>query len=539
MRDDLNLYSHLIRAYFTKDKNALDGLTVDEIVRACGLVDVGFGQYVYPDNPAKVVAESKASEEAKRRGLKHKGFGRYADKSGTIVAKSEKGRLVPVKKKVKPKKKKAAKIKHPSGLKKFKKTSDFRHKAEIADDIISSETFTITRGKKKEEQEFEVRAVVGADGEPINTSTKKGRKKAVKVLNERIEAARPKMIAAAGMARGRGKTIVKKWLGEVGELIALRDLLESGVEAYLLPDSVPKNDILVISYTGKQRKLTAQWLSVKTTFAGEESNKRGSNALPDFEHVLGDKTIKIGKKEVHAVEYFRDMMEFLGGLWRKYSEGHVGTKHVYSDGIKRSDLLKKPIKLPNGEKGYINHREFMRARRVSEDDVNHFVKQFEDVFNPVIIKDIQKKAVKRIQKSKGKFNLLDLTNMMREVAGNLLEKTNSTWSQGSDVMTFRFNTETGAGKNAVTVAQAETVTEYTIKVQEELGNLRRRKDGTIRGIDQVNHLFGLRFGTRALGDKKDKRGYLGRLVNTSATTPVLPIEKPISEYVKDANLVKG
>lgn len=41
----------------------------------------------------KLLIESHASEAAKQKGLKHKGFGRYADSSGTVVAKSEGGEL--------------------------------------------------------------------------------------------------------------------------------------------------------------------------------------------------------------------------------------------------------------------------------------------------------------------------------------------------------------------------------------------------------------------------------------------------------------
>ena len=41
-----------------------------------------------------IILESKASEEAKKAGLTHTSFGRYADKSGKIVAMSRNGKLV-------------------------------------------------------------------------------------------------------------------------------------------------------------------------------------------------------------------------------------------------------------------------------------------------------------------------------------------------------------------------------------------------------------------------------------------------------------
>jgi len=45
--------------------------------------------------------ELTPAEQAKKLGLKHKGWGRYADKSGKVVAKSEKGKLVKLKDKEK------------------------------------------------------------------------------------------------------------------------------------------------------------------------------------------------------------------------------------------------------------------------------------------------------------------------------------------------------------------------------------------------------------------------------------------------------
>lgn len=44
-----------------------------------------------------IIKESAASEEAKKRGLEYKGFGRYANNNDQIVAKSEDGKLVPIK----------------------------------------------------------------------------------------------------------------------------------------------------------------------------------------------------------------------------------------------------------------------------------------------------------------------------------------------------------------------------------------------------------------------------------------------------------
>ena len=58
--------------------------------------------------------ESAAGEEAKKLGLVHKGYGNYADSSGTVTHRSEKGQLVPVGSKEKPAEKSG--LGGPSGI---------------------------------------------------------------------------------------------------------------------------------------------------------------------------------------------------------------------------------------------------------------------------------------------------------------------------------------------------------------------------------------------------------------------------------------
>lgn len=57
MRDDFNLLSHLLRAYFTKKSDILLELTPAEEARRRGLKSIGFGRYVDPANPGTVVAK--------------------------------------------------------------------------------------------------------------------------------------------------------------------------------------------------------------------------------------------------------------------------------------------------------------------------------------------------------------------------------------------------------------------------------------------------------------------------------------------------
>ena len=54
------------------------------------------------NNILEIIEESNASDEAKKRGLTHKGFGNYADESGTIVAQSRDGELHDINKKKSP-----------------------------------------------------------------------------------------------------------------------------------------------------------------------------------------------------------------------------------------------------------------------------------------------------------------------------------------------------------------------------------------------------------------------------------------------------
>lgn len=77
-----------------------DGLAERETNTARGIKQAIKGQHFNAVQQNKLknpdAKDSEASQEAERRGLTHKGWGRYADKSGQVVAKSVNGKLVDI-----------------------------------------------------------------------------------------------------------------------------------------------------------------------------------------------------------------------------------------------------------------------------------------------------------------------------------------------------------------------------------------------------------------------------------------------------------
>jgi hypothetical protein len=133
----------------------------------------------------------------------------------------------------------------------------------MANDVVDgifAEASKISIGPDK--TETAVRQIIDEKGNVIDVSTEKGREKAVEILNARIQQFTDdgtiKMVCERlGQKLESGDvTRLRKWLGNLGEICALRDMLAAGIESYLLQDSNPKNDIVSVIDCGKYGKPT-------------------------------------------------------------------------------------------------------------------------------------------------------------------------------------------------------------------------------------------------------------------------------------------
>jgi len=507
--------------------------------RELAIIGEAFSQYI--------TKESKASEKAKKLGLKSIGFGRYVrpNKPSTVVAKSTQGgkKLEPVKptktqsakkttRKAKKQKVKAEKLKL--------NLHDFSAKGEPTNGLISSDVDSVKKGGKK----HNVRYMTTRDGKKIDVSKPAGRKQAVQIIDARVKGLHRKILSAADAAlthKNKAERVrAKKWLGELGELMAMREFLANEVEAYLLPDSEPKNDMVVFSRSGKRHEaLQSRYLSIKSTAEGEEVNGLGSNAMPDMRKALQGKSITVEGKRMAAADYAEAVMTFKRELVRTLSEGKVGRDGVSTENISPKLLMKKPQKLKSGRKGFPEHAAFLAARRVTTEDINRFVQSFGNRFDPAALKAIVSSLKKKVKNKRGKFSALDLDGFLVEHWGKLLEKTKSTVLQESDVLSFRFNTDAGFSDNAVTAARAKDVNQKMMKEHVERGNIDVTRAGRVKsGEQQIKYLLGLRQATRGLGNKNEGKGYLGGIINSTPTVRISDVDMTVEEYIQAVGLGK-
>jgi len=113
-----------------------------------------------------------------------------------------------------------------------------------------------------------------------------------------------------GAAAEKGATTgaINKWMGEMGEVQGIRQLIAAGADAALYTDSEVKNDAVIFS-GGKARELKVDSVSIKSSY-GEHVNAMGSSALPDLDHIFeGTKSATIMGKEVNPDHFVASIFQ--------------------------------------------------------------------------------------------------------------------------------------------------------------------------------------------------------------------------------------
>jgi hypothetical protein len=161
---------------------------------------------------------------------------------------------------------------------------------------------------------LEIRYIVDENGNAIDTGSEEGRKQALEVINKHLTSIQNKTIEACQTFK---KQASKHWLGGVGEMYAYKELLQAGVEAYLLPDSNPESDIVIINRDGDEKDLKIVQISVKSSL-GEDVGQMGANArevilkmvegkTSNFDQELGDVS---AASTINAVYTVREMLGY-------------------------------------------------------------------------------------------------------------------------------------------------------------------------------------------------------------------------------------
>jgi hypothetical protein len=466
-----------------------------------------------------ILVEETPAEKAKKMGLTSAGFGRWKNDQGVVTHKTDGDNLAPVTSEEPDlptgKKKNGEKVSPPeTGGTEQPDTAQPATAADITPGVldpdksnapvsvgapatqpgyeegksaasaeITGEVTNHPTAKNEDGSPLEVRYIIDENGNAVDTSTEEGRKTAVRIINGQLERMRPTTIQACQDFKGNIQA--QKWLGEIGELHALREILETGREAYLLKDSNKESDIAIIDErTGDEKKLKIIQISVKSSI-GEKFGKRGANAraiilamvrgkTSNFDPNLGDVPAEV------AIDSIYDIREGLGYF---ISDDIV----VKVPGKKTRELELTPEKLDrctpeyrtayeqdaviNGKRVRENQALFERSRLITTDDLD----EYEEVMMAKIDEENKSSTPEEIAERKrlAKFYLDRLRqevadapngyNMQRLQAfilNNMGEVNDNTDPPSdaiiqSDLVGLQFNAQTGVPK--VTVAKAQDI----------------------------------------------------------------------------------
>jgi hypothetical protein len=411
--------------------------------------------------------------------------------------------------------------------------------SQVFGNVFSTKSKTISRGKAQ----IKIRPVINPKtGEEINTSTPTGRMQALAVINAQLQTLDKPIKDACSRLTKKGTENqlqrIKKFLGNVGELYTLRELLASGVEAYLLPDSYPKNDVAILLPSGNDRGVDVFEISVKSS-TGTKVGALGSNARIPLHSAVDDKTLNIAGGDYLARDAIDASMFVYSQMMRFATEGHiVGEKREIV--IKQNKLgnfdketAKTAIQLSReGKKGAQDL--LLKARKLTQNDLINFKNSplfagLEKTPEHQKLVDYYIQQLSAIIAKNPNFRLSDTKNVFTNQIVDILEKTDSSLAFESDLVAVKFSEQTGFEN--ITITPAEVMLS---RAGEKVGDIQ-----SMSILDQLNKLGNFRLGTRGLNTHNPKTrapmgGYAGAIINLAPPTDILNDEDKLSaaEYVR-------
>lgn len=376
---------------------------------------------------------------------------------------------------------------------------------------------------------------------PVDVTSTAGRKRALKVIDEQLQRIDPQLKEILGKITNKESTEgqnVFKWLGNVGELHTLREILQGGAPAYLLPDSNPDNDIVIVRSNGKNRDVTISEISVKSS-TGDISGGRGANARKSLHNSVAGKEMVIDGQPYNAVDVVDSSMatyiEFTQFFTDGFFTGRQRNIEVPNEDLKKfdSELLQKAITASKStdkveRKGA--QTLFLQSRKITNDDIA----TFEQHLGTLNLKPEHKAIMghylgqlKDAVKANPNFNAIDIRKLFTQQIATILKNTNSSLNFNQDVASVKF---TANGFESVSIVPAETV---------------RARVGKADVEEQMKILnFSLR--TRALDTydrktKAPKKGYLGPIINMSPPSKILKPGDRLTptDYLKRIGIANG
>ena len=417
------------------------------------------------------------------------------------------------------------------------KEYDFTSKSEPTDDLFTTKEEGYKKITTKTGKSFTVRQLKDENGEPIDTSTQEGREKAISIVRGKLDELKDKSEGAIDLLKKEKdptqRILALKWLGEYGEMEAYADLLERGgvSDVYLLTDSEPKNDLVVV-VEDEERQVDAYGVSVKTAEGGTMANKRGSSVKGDFMDRLEkspNRNIQVDgvSEPVDAGVLLNAGLELRKRIIKKLSNGKVS-----------QNLENKQTEVEiDGEK--VSITEYFRRQKVTVQDM-------EDIFgddkifpnnkrNPIrtlnddvlpeeqmsqLREHFQKKFIE--YNESGEMTIAELQDKLIDSFSDVLEQAQVDLLPSADIMVSYYDQD-GFQKNGFITKEAQTK-----KMEDSLGPINK-----LSKKDQITKLLGLDFTGRGAGKKKEGTGYVDGQSFGRPDPKLQPEATSVTDYVQE------
>ena len=417
------------------------------------------------------------------------------------------------------------------------KEYDFTSKSEPTDDLFTTKEEGYKKITTKTGKSFTVRQLKDESGEPIDTSKQEGREKAISIVRGKLDELKDKSNGAIDLLKKEKdptqRILALKWLGEYGEMEAYADLLERGgvSDVYLLTDSEPKNDLVVV-VEDEERQVDAYGVSVKTAEGGTMANKRGSSVKGDFMDRLEkspNRNIQVDgvSEPVDAGVLLNAGLELRKRIIKKLSNGKVS-----------QNLENKQTEVEiDGEK--VSITEYFRRQKVTVQDI-------EDIFgddkifpnnkrNPIrtlnddvlpeeqmsqLREHFQKKFIE--YNESGEMTIAELQDKLIDSFSDVLEQAQVDLLPSADIMVSYYDQD-GFQKNGFITKEAQTK-----KMEDSLGPINK-----LSKKDQITKLLGLDFTGRGAGKKKEGTGYVDGQSFGRPDPKLQPEATSVTDYVQE------
>lgn len=415
---------------------------------------------------------------------------------------------------------------------------------------------TITRGN----QSIDVRVITNPEtNEAYDISDPTQRALAVEVLDAHIAELNVKAKAVAKRLSQKNvssseKQQLRKWLGNMGEVCGLRDILHAGGEAYLYADSHPKNDIAVVfNYEAEAdiREIMVVGVSTKSS-AGSQGGRKESSSLPFVIESVEGKMIKLGDDDVYAEDAAVALYAIHKLIYSSTTRGYVkrGTNYneermfvVSEKAIEAGKFDVDKLREAQAEQQAAAQRKepggqkkFVESRILSAEDIDTTFDKSSRAYGRIVAKVMKSMGVPKddnegIMKATrivdfyvdrirqgisqstetNPYRLSNTNDMLTDEVISMLEQTNSNFSFESDLMTATFDAATGY--RGIEIVPSEVMNQRARDKYGDISKMSKR--------EQLLVLANWTFNTRGLGLSSKAGGYIDILARVSPPLEIL------------------